>query len=53
MEYEKSDGTYLEFEINDSNVCEVFTVNSQGEERLFSIQTMIESINEVVCRFYG
>lgn len=52
IEYEKEDGSYLEIEINSEDRWEVFEINNEGKERLFSISADIEAINKVVNSFY-
>ena len=54
MEYEKVDGGYLEIQLTDSDLYDVFLMeceDSEGEN--FSIKADIKSINEQVRKFYA
>ena len=51
MEYTKEDGSYLEFEVNLNDTWDVFKVNGNGEESLFSIATDTEAVNKVIRDF--
>lgn len=53
FEYEKTDGAYLEIQINSSDKWEVFEVDRDGKEKNFSILSDIEAIVEAVSSIYG
>lgn len=51
MEYTKEDGSYLEFEINLNDTWDVFELNENGEESVFSVAADAEAINKVAKDF--
>ena len=51
FEYEKENGEYLEFELFD-NRLKVFTMDSDGNDYSYNIDTDINKINEVINKFY-
>lgn len=53
LEYDKTDGSHLEIELNESENAEVFQVDDSGCESVISISASIEAINKVVSDFYG
>ncbi len=53
LEYDKTDGSHLEIELNESENAEVFLVDDNGCESIISISASIEAINKVVSDFYG
>lgn len=53
LEYEKDDGSYLEFEICEDQKAEVFSIDAQGNEIYEEITVDLDVINEMVAQFYG
>lgn len=53
LEYEKDDGSYLEFEIAENGNAKIFMLDSKGDEKHFSVEANLEEINKVVNSFYG
>lgn len=51
MEYEKEDDSYLEIEINLNDTWDVFELNENGEESVFSVAADAEAINKVAKDF--
>lgn len=53
IEYEKDDGSYLEIELTNHDSCNIFEIDSMGQESEFSRPMNVEAINKVVNSFYG
>lgn len=53
LEYEKDDGSYLEFEIAEDENVKVFMIDSEGNEKHSSVKANPEEINNIVRSFYG
>lgn len=53
FEYEKDDGSYLEFEIAEDGNAKVFIIDSEGNEKHSFIRVNPEEINNIVSSFYG
>ena len=53
LEYEKDDGSYLEFEIGEDKKAAVFSIDSEGNETNEEITVDLDVINEMVAQFYG
>ena len=53
LEYEKDDGSYLEFEIAEDGNAKVFMIDSEGNEKHLFIEANSEEINNIVRSFYG
>lgn len=53
LEYEKDDGSYLEFEIAEDENAKVFMIDSEGNEKQSSVKANPEEINNIVSSFYG
>ena len=53
LEYDKPNGDHMEIDIQSEKVAEVFEINSQGEEKLFSIEPNIAEITKLTEAFYG
>ena len=53
IEYEKDDGAYLEIELSNHDSCNIFEIDSMGQESEFSRPMNVEAINKVVNSFYG
>ena len=54
MEYEKENGAYLEIQITDSKVYEVFLMKDENSDgKTFFIDASIQAINEQVKKFYA
>lgn len=51
LEYDKPDKSHLEIEVFEDN-AEVYTVSAEGKETFYNISPALDSINEVVARFY-
>ena len=51
FEYEKETGEYLEFELFDTRL-KVFTMDSDGNDYSYDMDTDIDKINEVINKFY-
>lgn len=53
LEYDKTDGSYMEIEIGKSKFVEVFVVDCTGKEIFSSVSANVDSLNKVVNEFYG
>lgn len=53
LEYERDDGSYLEFEIAEDGNAKVFMIDSEGNEKHLFIEANSEEINNIVRSFYG
>lgn len=53
LEYDGLDNSYLEIEIFDSKIAEIFRINKDGSEEYFNTNADSESLNRLVTAFYG
>lgn len=52
FEYDKKDGSYLEFQLSTSEMIDVFEVDKNGVETEYQIIKTVSNINQVVRKFY-
>lgn len=52
IEYEREDGSYLEFEIAEDGKAKVFAIDSKGSELSSVINATVQEISKVVASFY-
>ena len=53
LEYDGPYNSYLEFQISNKELADVFIIDSDGKEREFSVSCSIGEIDKVVKKFYG
>lgn len=53
LEYEGENGSYLEFQITDNEMADVFLIDPDGEESEFSVKCSTAEIENLVSKFYG
>lgn len=53
LEYDKADGSHLEIEIPEEGEAEIFSINSNGDEKISNVEVKVSLIDKVVKDFYG